>query len=117
MQDSWARVGIDAVVTEYGHLHVGAIWQHGDHNVGLSDRGRHGVRRTPPFADEIVYRGGIKVPTHHVVSRRDEVGGHGPSHDSETNEGNCRHYKFPFCLLYTSPSPRDGLLSRMPSSA
>ena len=25
------------------------------------------------------------------------------------------HYAF--CLLYTSPSPRDGLLSRMPSSA
>ena len=24
---------------------------------------------------------------------------------------------FIFCLLYTSPSPRDGLLSRMPSSA
>ena len=24
---------------------------------------------------------------------------------------------FNFCLLYTSPSPRDGLLSRMPSSA
>ena len=24
---------------------------------------------------------------------------------------------FLFCLLYTSPSPRDGLLSRMPSSA
>ena len=23
----------------------------------------------------------------------------------------------PTCLLYTSPSPRDGLLSRMPSSA
>ena len=22
-----------------------------------------------------------------------------------------------YCLLYTSPSPRDGLLSRMPSSA
>ena len=27
--------------------------------------------------------------------------------------GNHIHY----CLLYTSPSPRDGLLSRMPSSA
>ena len=26
-------------------------------------------------------------------------------------------YDFPGCLLYTSPSPRDGLLSRMPSSA
>ena len=25
--------------------------------------------------------------------------------------------RHPFCLLYTSPSPRDGLLSRMPSSA
>ena len=25
--------------------------------------------------------------------------------------------KFQLCLLYTSPSPRDGLLSRMPSSA
>ena len=24
---------------------------------------------------------------------------------------------FQICLLYTSPSPRDGLLSRMPSSA
>ena len=27
------------------------------------------------------------------------------------------HYKPGTCLLYTSPSPRDGLLSRMPSSA
>ena len=26
-------------------------------------------------------------------------------------------YGQPTCLLYTSPSPRDGLLSRMPSSA
>ena len=25
--------------------------------------------------------------------------------------------RIPACLLYTSPSPRDGLLSRMPSSA
>ena len=27
------------------------------------------------------------------------------------------HDQFNNCLLYTSPSPRDGLLSRMPSSA
>ena len=27
------------------------------------------------------------------------------------------HFKEKICLLYTSPSPRDGLLSRMPSSA
>ena len=30
-------------------------------------------------------------------------------------EANKRRYND--CLLYTSPSPRDGLLSRMPSSA
>src|SRR5665647_1512569 len=35
--------------------------------------------------------------------------------------GGCRHRdrlraRFNCCLLYTSPSPRDGLLSRMPSS-
>ena len=28
-----------------------------------------------------------------------------------------RKVSFQVCLLYTSPSPRDGLLSRMPSSA
>ena len=26
-------------------------------------------------------------------------------------------FQYGYCLLYTSPSPRDGLLSRMPSSA
>ena len=30
---------------------------------------------------------------------------------------NSQLYKDKDCLLYTSPSPRDGLLSRMPSSA
>ena len=36
------------------------------------------------------------------------------------NEGRVFLYKFGkkiFCLLYTSPSPRDATLSRMPSSA
>ena len=33
---------------------------------------------------------------------------------AETSEGNSQAAA---CLLYTSPSPRDGLLSRMPSSA
>ena len=31
--------------------------------------------------------------------------------------GNSKDFKLICCLLYTSPSPRDGLLSRMPSSA
>ena len=30
---------------------------------------------------------------------------------------NFAHGEYYICLLYTSPSPRDGLLSRMPSSA
>ena len=37
------------------------------------------------------------------------------------DEGQCapptNATQYEFCLLYTSPSPRDGLLSRMPSSA
>ena len=32
-------------------------------------------------------------------------------------EGRFKIMMVPNCLLYTSPSPRDGLLSRMPSSA
>ena len=35
----------------------------------------------------------------------------------EVGPGPCLLTKILFCLLYTSPSPRDGLLSRMPSSA
>ena len=33
------------------------------------------------------------------------------------NAGDRSSYAAMACLLYTSPSPRDGLLSRMPSSA
>ena len=44
---------------------------------------------------------------------------------AKTEKGRLKFYnkrqkvggKDPACLLYTSPSPRDGLLSRMPSSA
>ena len=32
-------------------------------------------------------------------------------------EQNVEHPLYLFCLLYTSPSPRDATLSRMPSSA
>ena len=34
-----------------------------------------------------------------------------------TGNGQSPRPKLRVCLLYTSPSPRDGLLSRMPSSA
>ena len=35
----------------------------------------------------------------------------------EYPDGQWDYYRYYTCLLYTSPSPRDGLLSRMPSSA
>ena len=37
--------------------------------------------------------------------------------DNKDGENGAICYLFRDCLLYTSPSPRDGLLSRMPSSA
>ena len=36
---------------------------------------------------------------------------------SQHGHGNTLDFQHRSCLLYTSPSPRDGLLSRMPSSA
>ena len=38
-------------------------------------------------------------------------------YDSDDDPGQITHFQALSCLLYTSPSPRDGLLSRMPSSA
>ena len=35
----------------------------------------------------------------------------------KVEDGVIKDASFQGCLLYTSPSPRDGLLSRMPSSA
>ena len=39
------------------------------------------------------------------------------SHDAEQSQIDAIDTLLEGCLLYTSPSPRDGLLSRMPSSA
>ena len=39
-------------------------------------------------------------------------------HEVESfDENDVAYNQYEVCLLYTSPSPRDGLLSRMPSSA
>ena len=59
----------------------------------------HCGARFPRATDE-------NVPLGRVVSADDTVPG---PHNLDMEFGNC--------LLYTSPSPRDGLLSRMPSSA
>ena len=41
----------------------------------------------------------------------------GMAPDERARRGLFLAFQYPVCLLYTSPSPRDGLLSRMPSSA
>mgnify|MGYP003311241797 CR=1 FL=1 len=56
---------------------------------GLEGINVHVTRNTPKRANEIIGKGSL----YWVIKRR------------------------VVCLLYTSPSPRDGLLSRMPSSA
>ena len=55
-----------------------------------------------------------------VVGNKDGYVGIGLGRAKETvpaREKAIRNAKLNICLLYTSPSPRDGLLSRMPSSA
>ena len=45
------------------------------------------------------------------------VAGHGEHEDHDSHKGAMDHAEDAVCLLYTSPSPRDATLSRMPSSA
>ena len=71
-----------------------------------------------PIADACLYRYRVsadyKEAMHKFVPTTDV---HGMDEDTvkEFAKVNGRNYRA--CLLYTSPSPRDGLLSRMPSSA
>ena len=65
------------------------------------------------------YRG-IKVTPEntHVEKAKAQPGIYrGIKHDAEPSKSKKATNGTYRCLLYTSPSPRDGLLSRMPSSA
>ena len=53
------------------------------------------------------------VVTKWIVTLKDSSGSIIHTHEN-SDAGNLKDFT---CLLYTSPSPRDGLLSRMPSSA
>src|SRR5664279_5870186 len=65
-------------------------------------------------------------PATGVAGRAERVSLHGRgdclcpdrwNHDRQIGGGESPRVLPDLCLLYTSPSPRDGLLSRMPSSA
>ena len=68
----------------------------------VRERGE-GVKPGDVFVLNAPYNGGTHLPDVTVMT---------PVFDRDGND-----ILFYVCLLYTSPSPRDGLLSRMPSSA
>jgi len=56
---------------------------------------------------EIDYHSGVPIYRQLIVQIRQQI----------MTDGLKEGEQLETCLLYTSPSPRDGLLSRMPSSA
>ena len=62
--------------------------------------GEEGLRMAQDLAEESEHPRAIEVLTGMIKQQADNA-----------------HALLASCLLYTSPSPRDGLLSRMPSSA
>ena len=100
----------------------------------------HDFDGTPPIAEHVLLHlrhGGDKSDSHLVIEENNQVIAYahldatdlvaGPSveavvHPNHRSKGLGSSIlkeaiKVCGCLLYTSPSPRDGLLSRMPSSA
>ena len=59
----------------------------------------------------------VEVSWLHRLADEKQIGELGPLSSVMKDVLNPIVDEFSICLLYTSPSPRDGLLSRMPSSA
>ena len=58
------------------------------------------------------------VPNYNQTNNNILMPAFNAQNDTGSPQSNKQNIKYPYyCLLYTSPSPRDGLLSRMPSSA
>ena len=78
------------------------------------------------YADPITLAWDANVPSENVIGYHVYVGTQPGIYTQTFDVGNATSYVFPdavagqqyyFCLLYTSPSPRDRQKSRMPSSA
>ena len=75
------------------------------------------INKECPYGQGI-FREPFGIPDHIkdlLIYTKWESGGRPGSCWDDENTVNEEYYRS--CLLYTSPSPRDGLLSRMPSSA
>ena len=81
------------------------------------------ITRTPLLDVDHVQVHGSGVTTDEEVLTASGIGSGEPLLEVDTSASAARIRELPWvdsvtvCLLYTSPSPRDGLLSRMPSSA
>ena len=67
------------------------------------------INRGEDFIDEAIKKGASVIVTSSDSDLKLDI--------PVIKDENPRRYLSYICLLYTSPSPRDGLLSRMPSSA
>ena len=67
----------------------------------------------PPPAADFVYKQLYLTDPDQSLDRIDPVA----TNDNTFSFAQLSEFQSGDCLLYTSPSPRDGLLSRMPSSA
>ena len=82
----------------------------------VSFGGPNGPDDVMPFLENVLR--GKNVPRERMLEVSEHYqhfGGKSPINDQ--NLALIEAIKADLCLLYTSPSPRDGLLSRMPSSA
>ena len=82
--------------------------------LSVEDENNEAIAKMKKIFDEVMK---IKLKVKMVdINKGEEVSLYEDAGDPMDPEAQTMAEPFP-CLLYTSPSPRDGLLSRMPSSA
>jgi hypothetical protein len=88
-----ARLGVreGAVVAVRHGLDVRGVGQHGDHDVRTADRVADPVGGPPPGLHQPLDRLRGPVVPGHLEPRADQVGGHGPAHDAQSDEAHGRH--------------------------
>ena len=82
----------------------------------LKNIGALGQRKIQDAKVLIIGMGGLGCPAAEFLTRSG-IGTLGIVDHDRVSLSNIHRQTLYTCLLYTSPSPRDGLLSRMPSSA
>ena len=100
-----------------GPLHIGHLLEHIQTDIWVRYQRLAGNQCTWVWADDahgtpIMLKAQAEGTTPEALIERMKA-----SHEADIEDFLLSPNVFHTCLLYTSPSPRDGLLSRMPSSA